>query len=123
LSRLHPFDPETSLEARVADTLAASPDGRRMPRKPMCMPALLGIPGYRLQIPCRVLDMSGSGFGTVLVIDPKRRIRTTHDLPDRLTLIMVHERTEIDCEVRWRAGERFGARFTSRTRPHVERPL
>lgn len=98
-------------------------EARQAKRRSMSVPALIGIPGYRLTIPCRILDMSATGFGTVLIADPKRRIREAHDLPDKLTLIVLHERTEMDCRIRWRAGARFGAQFTSRPRRRIARSV
>lgn len=110
-----------------SDQLAGDVDqpieNRRSPRKASSVPALIGIPGARLTIPCRLLNTSGLGCGTVLTLDAKSRIRSTFDLPDTVTLIMPHERAEIDCVIQWRDGVRLGAVFKSRIRPHVARPL
>ena len=94
-----------------------APDDMRIaPRKRLMVPGLIGMPGFRLTVPCRVIDMSATGAGTALDVPPHFRIRLACDLPDQIMLILTCEHIEIDCEIQWRDGGRFGARFLSATR-------
>lgn len=89
---------------------------RIAPRKRLMVPGLIGMPGFRLTVPCRIIDMSATGAGTALEVPPGFRIRLACDLPDQIMLILTREHIEVDCEIQWRDGERFGARFLSATR-------
>lgn len=111
------------LPQQVSSVDLQSRDARRAPRRRVCVPGLIGFPGYRMTVPCRLLDMSSTGIGTMIIEDNARRRRSALELPDRILLIMTHERLEVDCLIRWRDGERFGAQFTSMTRRRIEKPL
>ncbi len=90
---------------------------RRCPRRRVLVPGLINVPGYRLAIPCRVLDMSATGAGTVLDVGPRDRIKLARELPENLVLVLRHDRVEVDCRVQWRNGTHFGVRFLSGMRP------
>ena len=103
-----------SVEELMAGCYSADPtsEARRAPRKRMTVPGLIGVPGYRLHVPCRVVDMSATGACAELVSPPGRN-KQAAELPDRVVLILPHERVEVDCRVQWRQGGRFGVRFLS----------
>ena len=90
---------------------------RRAPRRPVAVPGVISLPGYRLTVPCRIVDMSATGAGAVITLDQKARVRLARELPDRVVLRLPNDRLEVDCLIRWRNRERFGARFVSVTRP------
>lgn len=91
-------------------------DLRSAPRKRLMVPGLIGMQGFRLTVPCRIIDMSATGAGTALEVPPHCRIKLACDLPDQIMLILTREHVEVDCVIQWRHGERFGARFLSATR-------
>lgn len=88
-------------------------DLRAAPRKTLMIPGSVGIPGFRLAVPCRVIDMSATGAGAMLCVEPQDKLRVARDLPDCVVLHLPQDRIEVECEIQWRAGERFGARFLS----------
>ena len=94
----------------------AGSEARRAPRKRVAVPGLIGVPGYRLHIPCRIVDMSAMGACAELVAPPDR-IKLASELPDRLILVLANDRVEVDCRVQWRAGRRLGVQFLSGMRP------
>ena len=96
---------------------AKGADERRCPRRRVLVAGLISVPGYRLAIPCRVLDMSATGAGTVLDVRPQDRIKLARDLPEKLILVLKQDRVEVDCRVQWRDGTHFGVRFLSGMRP------
>lgn len=98
------------------------PNQRGAPRKKIMAHGFVGIPGYRLTVPCCVVDMSATGAGAMLCAAPQDRLRLARDLPDHVILHLAHDRIEVDCEIQWRQGDRFGARFTSIPR-RLERPM
>jgi len=84
----------------------ARADERRAPRRPSNGPAFVRIAGYRLNLPCRIADMSATGARLILT-DTK-----ADHLPDRI-IIAFSDRTEIDAEIRWRRERECGVRFVS----------
>ena len=103
----------------MAGPYGADPLGeaRRAPRKRVAVPGLIGVPGYRLTVPCRIVDMSATGACATLVVSPRERIRTAGELPDQVILVLRQDRVEIDCRVQWREGTRLGVQFLSGMRP------
>ena len=120
-ARTTPADLQPKVAApRAVDPATASAEAtgleqRRAARKTLLVPGLIGLRGYRLTVPCKVLDMSATGAQSVLVVSPSR-IRKAQDLPDDVILVFVHDGVETDCVIRWRRGDRFGLRFLSAMR-------
>lgn len=111
--------PTCSIEDLIAGHAEAEKgaEERRCPRRRVLVPGVISVPGYRLTIPCRVVDMSAMGAGTILDVRPKDRIKLAKELPDNVVLILKQDRVEVDCRVQWRNGTHFGVRFMSRMRP------
>ena len=98
-------------------TVAANPDERRWAqRKPRSLPAFLLSDRLQSQVPCIVRDLSSTGARVEIVLGRDTAVRSADELPDRLTLYMVTDEMEVDCEVRRRDGNFAGLRFTSTTR-------
>lgn len=112
-----------AMDPASAASEASYAELRIAPRKRLMVPGLVGMSGFRLTVPCRIVDMSATGAGTELDVPPHFRIRLACDLPDQIMLILTREHIEVDCEIQWRHGERFGARFLSATRRRTREVL
>lgn len=96
---------------------AQSAEHRRAPRKHQVLPAYVTSPEMAAMIPARVIDMSATG--AKIELTPMGRatgIPMTH-LPDRYTLVLRHDRMEVDCETVWREEWLVGVRFLGFPRP------
>ncbi|MFN3868887.1 MAG: PilZ domain-containing protein [Hyphomicrobiaceae bacterium] len=90
---------------------------RRAPRKHQVLPAYVTSPEMAALIPARVIDMSATG--AKIELTPMGRstgIPMTH-LPNRYTLVLRHDRMEVDCETVWREEWYVGVRFLGFPRP------
>lgn len=72
--------------------------------------AFARIPGYRMRLACRVVNVSATGACLSFFN------MNTYHLPDRIVLTF-RDHTEIDIEIRWRKGRECGVRFRSFFRP------
>lgn len=106
------------LKKAVAARLARRQDDNRPERWVVQKPAFAVFREAQLQLPCVIIDMSAVGAriglprpGDVDYVDPDR-------LPDRLTLDIRDESTEVDCEIVWRTGNALGLRFLSSPQPY-----
>lgn len=103
--------------AEAATASAQSSEHRRAPRKHQVLPAYVTSPDMAALIPARVIDMSATG--AKIELTPMGRatgIPMTH-LPDRYTLVLRHDRMEVDCETVWREEWNVGVRFLGFPRP------
>ena len=91
------------------------PESRRAPRRASGSPGVVRIAGYRLNVPCRIVDLSATGARLVLM-----GTRADH-LPDRV-IVGFSDRTEIDAEIRWRKDNECGVRFLSFFRQAAKPP-
>jgi hypothetical protein len=82
-------------------------------RKRTDMSALIYSDKLTNTLRCTVRDTSSTGAQLHLL--PSSERLTVDDIPDTFTLIMTHykERTDVQCEVVRRLGDRIGVRFTS----------
>ena len=94
------------------------PEGehRRAARKMLAAQGLIGIPGFRLTVPCLIQDMSATG-AQITILPTNSRIRFAKDLPDEIVLSLLHDQVEVDGTVRWRDCKRLGIAFGSAFRP------
>lgn len=83
---------------------------RRAPRRENGGRGFVRLPGYRMNLPCRIADISATGARLVFAEV------NAHHLPDRI-VIAFSDRTEIDAEIRWRKEKECGVRFMSFFRP------
>jgi hypothetical protein len=90
----------------------AGREQRSAARKTLMVPGLVRIRGFRLMLPCRIIDMSATGAGAGLV-ESASRIRGAQDLPDAIVLTLVSDRLEVDGVIQWRNQSCFGVRFAS----------
>lgn len=125
LKVLHPV---TVGVASTTPAPAAKQDERRWAqRKPRSLPALLLSDRLQSHVPCVVRDLSSTGARIEIVVGRDTPVRSADGLPDRLTLYMVTDEMEVDCEVHRRDGVFAGLRFTSTTRlrlrPKARRPI
>ena len=67
------------------------------------MPGFIGLPGYRMSVPCEILNVSAMG-ASVGLVHSRSRIRLAEHLPDQIVLVFASERVEISGTIRWRAG-------------------
>lgn len=91
--------------------LADDHDPRRATRKPEHAPGLIKVRGYRISLPCCIQDTSATG--ACVILKGGGAVEDASHLPERLVIAFVSEMVEIDCQVVWRDGGRFGVRFTS----------
>jgi hypothetical protein len=89
---------------------------RRAVRKPLMSPGVIKLPGFRLTVPCVLAEMSSSG-ASASVTASGSRIRQAADLPDHVILVLANERMEVDGQIVWRSGNRFGVKLRSMLRP------
>jgi hypothetical protein len=79
---------------------------RRAPRRKDGGQAFIRSPGYRMNIPCRVFNISATGARLTFAET------NAHHLPERI-VVAFRDRTEIDAEIRWRTDTECGVRFIS----------
>lgn len=87
--------------------LAAASEGRLAPRKDVVGHGAVRIPGYRMSLPCRVVNTSATGARLELV-----GTNASH-LPDRIVVVFTADRTEIDATIQWRTATECGVHFVS----------
>lgn len=90
---------------------------RRSRRKTTTLPGLITFKTMRLQVPCTISDMSGSGARLTLPAGSTRTYGDLDHLPDRLTLVMRVDRMQVDCEIKWRRPGSIGVRFLGPPQP------
>ena len=79
------------------------PDDRRLePRSPANARGLIVSPG--LELPCLIVDQSGSGV--------RLRLDRNLALPDRIVLIDMALASAVEAEVVWRKGQEAGVKRT-----------
>ncbi|MGD9806738.1 MAG: PilZ domain-containing protein [Hyphomicrobiaceae bacterium] len=88
---------------------------RRAPRKETKAHGFVRVRGYRMNLPCRILDMSATGARLQF------NDANAHHLPDRI-IVAFSDHTEIDAEIRWRKERECGVRFVSQFRQLQARP-
>jgi hypothetical protein len=91
-------------------------DQRFAARRKTKMKAIIRVAGSQQQTNCTVADISSTGALLKLPVEMHTVSRAGEHVPARFTLFMPTQRTEIDCELAWRSGNRIGARFTSALR-------
>ncbi len=79
---------------------------------PTRAPGLIGMPGFKLQVPCRIEDLSSKG-ARAAILDSPSRIRSSEHLPDNVVLVFTSDRTEVQGTICWRRGNTFGLRFST----------
>lgn len=111
--------PMSSITGMAAVLLPTDENRRFAQRKPRSLPATLLSDRLQSQVPCIVRDLSSTGARIEVVAGRGSSVRLAEDLPERVTLYMVTDEMEVDCEVVRREGAFAGVRFisTSRLRP------
>lgn len=109
-------------ESAAAPKSAPAPaaDGtnnRRSRRRSTTLPAAMAFPNMRVQVPCIVVDMSGTGAKLELPASSIKQYGEADHLPNRMTLILKADRLQIDAEVKWRRSGKFGVRFLGPPKP------
>ncbi|MDX2155108.1 MAG: PilZ domain-containing protein [Hyphomicrobiaceae bacterium] len=84
---------------------------RRTRRKQTSLPAVLTFRTMRAQIPCTIVDMSGTGARLRLPPATARAYGDAESLPGHCTLVLRIDRIQVDCEVMWRNDMSLGVRF------------
>jgi len=122
LTRDEPADPPRGLlQDRVRQVVApkAAPTSstteveckRRSRRKPTALPGLITFKTMRLQVPCTIADMSGSGARLQLTASGAASFGDLEHLPDRIVLVLRADRMQVECEIKWRRPGSLGVRF------------
>jgi hypothetical protein len=88
-----------------------APCNRRTRRKSTALPALLTFKTMRLQLPCQIVDMSGTGARLALPEASIKNFGDLNHLPGTFTLVMRTDRMQVECEVKWRKTTTIGVRF------------
>ena len=92
-------------------------DNRRFAqRKPRSLPGLLLSERLQSPVVCIVRDLSSTGGRIEIVAGRGGSVRSADDLPEHVTLFMVTDEMEVDCQVMRREGIFAGVRFTSTSR-------
>ena len=92
----------------AADAVECKRAGRR---KKTALPGLLTFKTMRMQVPCTVTDMSGTGARLSLPQATATAFGDLEHIPDRLTLVLRADRMQVDCEIKWRRAGSLGVRF------------
>jgi hypothetical protein len=95
---------------------------RRSRRKSTTLPGLITFKTMRLEVPCTIVDMSGSGARLTLPSGTARTYGDLEHLPDRLTLVLRADRMQVDCEIKWRRPGSLGVRFLGPPQPIATAP-
>lgn len=102
--------------ASLSDEIEAEDENseqRFASRRKTKMKAIILVTGSSQQTHCTVADISSTGALLQLPIEMHTVSRAGDHVPARFTLFMPTQRTEIDCELAWRSGNKIGARFVS----------
>lgn len=89
----------------------AAPDQRRAHRRIERTAGLVKVRGYRISVPCCMQNTSATG--ACVTLKEGMALEDSTHLPDTVVLVFVRELVEIDCQIMWRDGPRFGVQFTS----------
>jgi hypothetical protein len=90
---------------------------RRAKRKPTSLPAMITFPNMRVTVNCVIADMSGTGAKLAISPATVAQFGDLEHLPDRMTLVMLADKMQVECEVRWRGAGKLGVRFLGPPRP------
>lgn len=104
-------------EARPVAQADATACQRRLKRRPTALPGLITFRNLRLELPCTISDLSGSGARLTLLPSSLRTAGDLANLPDKLMLVLRTDRMEVPCEVRWREKCSMGVRFLGAPQP------
>lgn len=102
------------VSAPKAAAKTSTPDAdckRRSRRKATTLPGLITFKTMRLQVPCTVADMSGSGARLQLTASGAASFGDLEHLPDRIVLVLRADRMQVECEIKWRRPDSLGVRF------------
>lgn len=99
--------------AQAVEKAAAeqAPCNRRTRRKSTSLPGLITFKTMRLQVPCTIADMSGTGARLVLPATTSQTFGDLEHLPKQITLVMRADRMQVECEIKWRRTGSLGVRF------------
>lgn len=74
---------------------------------------MIKVRGYRISVPCCIRNTSATGACVTINAGP---VEDAAHLPDSIVIVFVRELVEIEAQIMWREGNRFGVLFTSRFR-------
>ncbi|MBS0243272.1 MAG: PilZ domain-containing protein [Proteobacteria bacterium] len=86
---------------------------RNSARKKTTLPGVLLFRGMRMQMPCTIADLSGTGARVSFPRTVAAQYGELEHLPDDLILVIRADRVEVDCKVMWRRQGSMGLRFLS----------
>jgi hypothetical protein len=109
-ANLVPAKPVPAVPVRPANS-------RKAPRKPAELPVLILFEGAARPISCKVGNISATGALLRFTRGSAHSFDNPANLPDRFTLALPVERTEVDCQVVWRKDTELGVKFASIYRP------
>lgn len=107
--KLKPVTPQR----RVPIEPARQEDPRRSRRNSACMQGTIHSSRLSEPVHCLVRDISATGARLDLVKGDRKPFTAEELLPDRFTLQMRLDRTEVDCELVWRKVNVIGVRYVS----------
>lgn len=84
---------------------------RRMKRRQTALPGLVTFRNMRLELPCTIADLSGTGARLGFAPSSLSTIGDLEHLPSEMMLAFRADRMEVPCEVRWRLPRSLGVRF------------
>ena len=90
---------------------------RRSRRKQTALPAVITFSNMRLQVPCTVADMSGSGARISLPASTAQAYGDMEHLPERITLVLKADRMQVECQIMWRRAGKLGVKFLGPPKP------
>lgn len=85
---------------------------RRATRDVRSMPVIVALEGYRLTVPCQILDMSATG-ARLRLLSSTSKIQSADQLPDNVVIVLTIDRVEVSGAIKWRDRGNFGVRFVS----------
>ena len=107
----------TRTKAKPALKKARADDRRWARRKPGLMAGLIAYHPVKPPVDCIIRDMSATGAKLEVGGTWGDSFNSAQDVPDRITLLMRLDKTEVECEVMWRRTKQLGVRFTGSMRP------
>lgn len=107
----------TRVKPKPAAQKAKEDDRRWAGRKPGLLAGMIAYHPVKPPVECVIRDMSATGAKIEVGGSWGDSFNSAQDVPDRVTLFLRLDKTEVDCEVMWRRTKQFGVRFTSGMRP------
>lgn len=119
--RLRKMASARAQQKAAAQAAEAAACKRRTKRKKTALPGLITFKTMRIQVPCTISDMSGTGARLDFPETIRQSFGELEHLPGKCTLVMRADRLQVECEIVWRRDGGAGVRFLGPPVPVIRR--